>query len=234
MESAPNRRYASPAKQFRRIGPTRRSVSGVYAFRGEMPVPFESTLERDFLIRAEFFRSVVGITAQPVEVPYLAADGNRRTYTPDYLVYHRLEDCDYARYPKPQLVEVKPEKQWRAHWREWLLKWKAAWRYARDEGWTFHVHDESRIRDGVLANVRFLERYARMNFDEQENRRVLETIGQMGSAPVHYIVSSLFPDAHVRRSTAHLWHLLAKRRLDCDIGRPLDEFTELWSDGDEP
>ncbi|HAY17330.1 MAG TPA: heteromeric transposase endonuclease subunit TnsA, partial [Halomonas sp.] len=33
----------------RKIGPTRRSVSGYYAFRGEESIAFESTLERDFL-----------------------------------------------------------------------------------------------------------------------------------------------------------------------------------------
>lgn len=40
--------------QTRKIRPTRRSVSGVYSFRGQTAIPFESTLERDFLIRKEF------------------------------------------------------------------------------------------------------------------------------------------------------------------------------------
>jgi hypothetical protein len=37
-------------RQTRKIKPTRRSVSGVYPFRGETAIPIESTLERDFLI----------------------------------------------------------------------------------------------------------------------------------------------------------------------------------------
>ena len=36
----------------RKIKPTRRSVSGVHAFRRQRGIPYESTLERDFLIRA--------------------------------------------------------------------------------------------------------------------------------------------------------------------------------------
>lgn len=35
-------------RQMRKIKPTRRSVSGVYAFRGSSRVEYESTLERDF------------------------------------------------------------------------------------------------------------------------------------------------------------------------------------------
>ena len=43
--------------QKRRIGPTRRSVSGSYAFRSETSIQFESTLERDFIIKHEFYHS---------------------------------------------------------------------------------------------------------------------------------------------------------------------------------
>ena len=50
----------------RKIKPTRRSVSGVVAFRRQKGIPFESTLERDFVIRTEFFRSVADIIAQPI------------------------------------------------------------------------------------------------------------------------------------------------------------------------
>lgn len=48
----------APMQQVRKIGPTRRSVSGVYAFRGERSIEFESTLERDFLMRVEFSQPV--------------------------------------------------------------------------------------------------------------------------------------------------------------------------------
>ena len=50
----------------RKIGPTRRSVSGYYAFRGEESIAFESTLERDFLIKADFDVSVLGVISQRI------------------------------------------------------------------------------------------------------------------------------------------------------------------------
>lgn len=52
-----NNAYKVPefVKQHRKIKPTRRSVSGVYPFRGDEPVEYESTLERDFLIQTPLY-----------------------------------------------------------------------------------------------------------------------------------------------------------------------------------
>lgn len=215
-------------RQSRRIGPTRRSVSGIYSFRGETSIPFESTLERDFLIRKEFNLSVLDIIPQPVQIPFVAANGQSYTYTPDFLVYYRLGNREYCDYPKPILVEVKPEKEWRAHWRKWLPKWKAAYRHAMEQGWEFHIYDESRIRDQALENIRFLERYKQMRFAAEESRWVIENLRQMGCAPFHYILARHFIGLYRAEGIAHIWHLLATRQLDCDISRPLNEFTELW------
>lgn len=214
--------------QVRKIKPTRRSVSGIFPFRGENSVPFESTLERDFLLRKEFFVSVLDVIAQPVEVPFVGLDGRFHTYTPDFLVYYRLGSRDPCNYPKPLLVEVKPELEWRKHWREWLPKWKAARRYAINQGWTFQIFDESRIRDRVLDNVRFLERYKRMSFARQESDAVIASVREMGSAPIHYLLARYFMGMYRGEGVAHIWSLIATRRLDCDISQPLTKFTEVW------
>jgi len=187
-------------------------------------------LERDFLVRTEFFTDVEQVIAQPVRIPFQLSDGRRFHYTPDFLVYRRLEDRDPVDYPRPELVEVKPEKKWRKHYREWFPKWKAAWRLAQDEGWSFHIHDESRIRDRTLENVKFLKRYGRMNFDYDGNRLLLDTLDAMGSAPVHYLANSVELGENEVTKTARLWHLLATRQIECDIGRELDVSTEIWID----
>lgn len=215
-------------QQTRKIKPTRRSVSGVYAFRGETAIPFESTLERDFLIRKEFCLAVLDVIPQPVQIPFVATNGQTYTYTPDFLVYYRLGNRDYGDYPKPVLVEVKPQAEWKAHWREWLPKWKTAYRYAKEQGWGFHIHDESRIRDKTLENIRFLERYKRMHFPREEIRCVIESVQQMGSTPFHYILARHFMGMYRAEGIAHIWHLLATRQLECDVTRPLNDFTELW------
>ena len=220
--------------QMRKIRPTRRSVSGVYAFRGETAIQFESTLERDFLIRKEFALCVLDIVPQPAQIPFIGNNGREYTYTPDFLVYYRLgKDVPYGEYPRPLLVEVKPRADWKQHWREWLPKWKAAYRYANDKGWTFHIHDESRIRDQALENIRFLERYKRMQFPIEESNWVIENIRQMGSAPFHYLLARHFMGIYKVEGIAHIWYLLATRQLEGDITRPLNEFTELWIPANE-
>ena len=212
----------------RKIKPTRRSLSGTYAFRGETGIQFESSLERDFLIRTEFSLCALDVIPQPVQIPFVASNGQSYIYTPDFLVYHRLGNTSYDDYPKPVLVEVKPEKEWRKHWREWMPKWKAAWRYAKEQGWVFHIYDESRIRDKALENIRFLERYKRMQFPPEESSWVIENVRQMGASPFHYILARHFMGMYRAEGVAHIWYLLATRQLDCDISRPLNEFTELW------
>lgn len=193
-----------------------------------MSIPFESTLERDFLIRKEFCLAVLDVIPQPCQIPFQGRDGRPHTYTPDFLVYYRLGNMTYPNYPKPVLIEVKPGEEWRKHWRKWLPKWKAAYRYAKEQGWEFHIHDETRIRDNALENIRFLERYKRVQFPAEESRWVVENIREMGSAPFHYILARHFMGIYRAEGISHIWHLLATRQLDCDITRPLNEFTELW------
>jgi hypothetical protein len=205
----------------------------VYAFRGETSIQFESTLERDFLIRNEFSSAVLAVISQPVQIPFVGVNGRSYTYTPDYLVYFRLGNRHYDDYPKPLLVEVKPEKEWRKNWREWLPKWKSAYRHAKEQGWAFHVHDESRIRDQAFENIRFLERYKRMQFPVEESRWVVENVRQMGSAPLHYILARHFMGMYRAEGIAHIWHLLSIRQLDCDISQPLNDATEFWVPTDE-
>lgn len=214
--------------QQRKIRPTRKSVSGVYAFRDETPIPYESTLERDLLIKEEFCLGVGDIVAQPVQVPFQASNGNRYIYTPDFLIYRRSQSPhSHDTYPQPLLVEVKPKAEWVKHWRQWSSKWKAATRYAKEKGWRFSIMDEERIRDQAYSNVRFLERYKRMQFPEAESQWVVETVSNRGTVPFHYLLARHFMGQKAV-GIAHIWHLLAVRRLDADISLPLSETTELW------
>ncbi|GAB6059292.1 TnsA endonuclease N-terminal domain-containing protein [Desulfonatronum parangueonense] len=203
-------------------------------FRGETAIEFESTLERDFLVRKEFSLAVLDVVPQPCQIRYHDAGTNRhRFYTPDFLVYYRLGNRHYEDYPKPVLVEVKPEAEWRNHWRKWLPKWKAAYRYAKEQGWIFHIHDETRIRDQTYDNIRFLSRYKRMIYEPIESQTVLTTVNQMGFATVDYLLARHFMGIYRTEGLAHIWHLLSARRLDCDMSRPLNNFTEVWVPTDE-
>lgn len=222
-----NSRDCVPEQQ-RRIKPTRRSVSGSYAFRGHSEVQFESTLERDFIMLADFNLSVLDIIPQPASIPFRGVNGQEYTYTPDFLVYYRLGERSYHNYPKPCLVEVKPEDDWRTNWRKWLPKWKAAYRYAQVHGWEFHIHDESRIRNQALSNIRWLSRYKNIQFPPEETQLLIATVNETGSMTFDHLLSRHFLGLYKAAGQAHIWHLIATRKLDCDITRPLTQNTELW------
>lgn len=223
-----NSRNPVKPHQVRQISPTHRSVSGIYAFKGESSIAYESTLERDFLIRTEYFLDVLDVIPQPTAIPFKAKNGRQYTYTPDFLVYYRLGSYGYENYPKPMLVEVKPASEWTMHWRRWLPKWKAAYRHAKEQGWLFHIYDESRIRDQTFKNIKFLERYKRLHFPKEELRAVLESVYNMGAATMDHLLAKHFMGMYRAEGIALIWHLLATRQLDCEIHLPLRDSTVLW------
>ncbi len=203
-------------------------------FRGEQPIEYESTLERDFIYRTEFFIHVLDVIPQPVSIEFKAGNGRIRTYTPDFLVYFRLGNREYPTYPKPMLVEVKPRDEWKRHWRAWSPKWKAAITHAKQEDWYFRIKDESRIRDQALANIQWLRRFKRTQLDPCLTDEILEDLWQLGSAQASLLVSRHFGNHQCLDGFRHIWALLAQRHLQCDISRaPLHGSTELWVATDE-
>lgn len=218
----------APPRQMRKIKPTRRSVSGILPFRGEVSIPFESTLERDFIVRKEFSRLVSEVIPQPVQIPF-EANGRTHIYTPDFLVYYRTDDYPWACGMKPLLVEVKERQEIRENWSKMKAKFRAALRYAKQNGWDFRVHDESRIRDQVFENIRFLGRYRRMEFPSANTKTILATLQSMGQAPFHYLVSRHFSGStDTAIGVAHIWHLLVTRQIECDMTLTLTNDTVLW------
>ncbi|MFJ5235171.1 TnsA endonuclease N-terminal domain-containing protein [Pseudomonas neuropathica] len=204
----------------RRIKSTTRSLSGVFAFRGQ-GIAFESMLERDFLSRMDFRKDVVTVISQPVQLDFVARSGQTFTYTPDYLVHFHVHT-----HKSPMLVEVKPAENWRKNWREFLPKWKAAFRYAKERGWSFHIYDESRIRGQSLKNIQYLERFKNADYVEQDLEPIIRTVAFKGIASVSYLAALHFQgDEALGKS--HVFHLIATRRLDCDITGPLNDSLEV-------
>lgn len=223
--------YAQPQ---RKIKPTRRSVSGVYPFRGEESVEFESTLERDFLIRTEINKRVIGVVAQPVQLPFTAPSGCSYTYTPDFLVVFRAGPPLYGPYYAPQLIEVKYRSDLKAQWRKLKPKFRAAMRYAREQGYEFRVMDEFRIRDQVFQNAQHLQRYKKLQFPPEETAWLLETVRNMGVVTFDYLLVRHFRSERDRAiGISHVWHLIATGQIECELDQPITLQTELWVPSDE-
>lgn len=219
--------------QRRKIKPTRRSVSGQYPFRGETSIPYESTLERDFLIIQEADRFVTQILPQPVQLSYVHANGNTYRYTPDYLVFRSGPNSFLKSHSgKPELVEVKPTSELKANLGKMRLKFKAATQFAKQEGFIFRIYDERRIRTPMLKNLEFLNRYRRFpftEFDPVELKKIVEVLMTLETPSIDELL------AHERIQSqefaaAKLWHLIATNTLSCDLCQPLTPHSRIWVD----
>ncbi|CUS47637.1 MAG: TnsA endonuclease N terminal [Idiomarinaceae bacterium HL-53] len=220
-------------QQVRKIKPTRRSISGVYPFRGEVSIPFESSLERDFIILQEANPRVSRIVAQPVELSYRNSQNRAYRYTPDFLVYR--DNCfphDSDHQWKPMLVEVKPLEELRKSFSKLKPKFQSAFAFARSEGFLFHVFDERRIRTTKLENLNFLNRYKRFPFDQydtEELELLLSRVEVLGQCTIDNLVTSLYKSDKMKLQTlAQVWHLISVSTLACDLSLPLNWQTEVW------
>lgn len=218
--------YVETIRSVRAIPRSHRSITGHFSSRLGESIEFESTLERDFLVKHDFDLSVQRIVSQPCRVPYVQANGRQGSYTPDFLVIYRQQPQAVAR-PVAMLVEVKPREDWRKHWRKWSLKWMAARRYALQRGWTFRIMDEGRIRDEQLSNINFLHRYRRTAVPAELCERVVRGLVAHGPSTVELVLSQHLTGRAESDALALVWHLVASRRLDVDVSLPLNKNTVL-------
>jgi hypothetical protein len=207
----------------RKIKPTRRSVSGYFSFRGKEPTPYESTLERDFVMRMDYDRSVEHVVSQPARLFYRDANGIERRYTPDYLVYFTNP------MHKPLLVEVKEKQELESDFHKLRYKFSAAFAFAKQNGWTFKIYDERRIRDSILENLQLLRNFAsrKVNSDiADEVRRALK------SMPLPISVRRFTQRINSERKMPgirenDIWRLALDHKLELNLSEPLSEETEI-------
>lgn len=224
-------RYTVQAEPPRRkVGMTRRSVSGIYLFRGRTPIAFESTLERDFLIRLEADRSVLEVVSQPLTLRY-RVNGRERAYTPDYLVHYRQAYGGRNHLPS-ELIEVKPKEVLARKLVQWKPKFRAATRYCLDKGFVFRLMHEDRIRDHVWENMRFLARYRKIAVDKELSALMLDTVRSLGCMTFRQLVDACCFSKWGVHGKAHgiavAWHLVVMGALECDLIEPLSNDTMIW------
>ena len=212
----------------RKVVPARLSVSGLYCFRGERMIAYESALERDLLRKLAFSRRVMAVETQPLTLGWRDPAGRVRHYTPDVLVHWRWMGEYWRNRDLPWLIEVTTLRELRKHWSRWHPKFRLAARYAAERGWRFRILDESRIRDVVFQNAILLERYSRWT-NTFANDAVLADIRRAGIRTAGELVSRHFPSAD-RRAAAlpSIWRLVATGFVDCDLTQPLGTSTDLW------
>ena len=195
--------------------------------RTQAMTAFESTLERDFLLLLDFDPDVAFYEEQPLTITYYDETGRRRTYTPDVLVRYRTACVEVGR-SKAHLCEVKYRDDLRQHWTDYRPKFRAAQRYARQQGWRFRVVTERHVRTPSLANVKFLGPYRMMHVDDAHQAQLLRALRGEGDGSG----KSLAPLSADRWRQAQLlptlWQLIARRQVGADFAQPLTMRSQIW------
>lgn len=220
----------------RKIGYTYGSVSGHFAFRREKSIAFESTLERDLLTLLEFNDMVLDVIEQPVTIEYVNHNGRAVTYTPDFLVHFRSPATNNisAPYAKPMLIEVKPSEILDKKFRELRPKFKIGMKYAIENGFVFKIYDEKRIRGQDLKNITFISRHKYLQYDSDEEERILSHLKAVGHTAVDHLLAYLYvTDTQRGIALGQVWNLLANKKIACDMSLPLGQQSVVWLNRDE-
>jgi hypothetical protein len=199
-----------------------RSLTGLVPnTRTQSMTAFESSLERDFLLLLDFDPDVEFYEEQPVKITYHDESGRRRTYTPDVFVRYWIDPL-HTRHAQPHLCEIKYRDDLRRHWAEYRPKFRAAHRYARQQGWRFRVVTERHVRTPYLANVKFLRSYQAIPTNELYRTRLLTALSALGETEPTSLLTALSQDRWQQaQMLPMLWQLIATRQVGTDLRQPL-------------
>lgn len=175
-------------------------------------VGYESLLERDRVLSADFAPAVTGIASQPFWLSGLD-DGVRRRHSPDYLLMCR--DGSVV------VVDVKPAGMCEEPEVAAVLEWTG--RLCRSRGWRYEVfHGGEPV---VMANLRFLAQGRRSMFLDEECVSAVGALGHSGMTlgQVEAQVSGFAP-LDLRASVlALLW----RQVWTTDLSRPLSRSSVI-------
>ncbi|QYB07707.1 TnsA-like heteromeric transposase endonuclease subunit [Rhodococcus sp. USK10] len=201
---------------FEHVQPVRScpSFKGMRSFAGEWwcattgrHVTFESWVERDFLVEADFDSQICGIAAQPFRLEYPGGGERRRAHTPDFF----LRSADGG----GVVVDVRPDDRIGP---DDVTAFEATARVCDKVGWTYRrIGEQPSVR---AANLRWLAgyRHDRVVADGIANALVTAVSSTTGM-PIHMLADAAGERIIVLPT---LFHLLWRQRLHADLAdRPL-------------
>lgn len=207
------------------------SSSGYYPFRGEKSIWYESTLERDLLILLEYNDMVLDIEEQPITIEYTNSNGNVVPYTPDFIITFKSLPLygSQTPYPKPLLIEVKPNEILKKNFPILRERFKIAIRYAQENDYIFKIYDENKIRGVEFENISFLKRYKKMFFEQREEKRILDYLKAIGHTQIDHLLEVLYSTKTQQAiALSHLYHLIHHKKVGIDIVQPINEWSTIW------
>jgi len=176
----------------------------------ESHISFESWVERDFLIAADFDPHIVGISVQPFTFRFISTAGKQRQHTPD--VFLRTRSGDGV------VVDVRPDRLVDDEARE---AFDATNELCGRVGWTYRrAGDQPAIR---AANLRWLAGYRNPRNRRQEVGTDLISLLTLSPKIIGDAALAVGEPILVLPT---LYHLLWAHEIDADVdSAPIGEQT---------
>jgi len=221
----------SPA---RKIPRRYNGVSGLFPSKkndGKM-VPYESLLERNYMLLLEFDDTVDRYVGQPVTIPYQLSNesGSRKSrYTPDFIVYFRT-DADGV-IPPPALIEIKEKKELEKNKETYEQKFAAAKLYSHKQRWAFSVKTQDDIQGHFFENADFLYTYLNVPRTSQEQEVIKFIDAQGGAMTGTQIFQHFAADASgLATFPAIFWAMVANKELMTDWNQPINLNASFFTE----
>lgn len=178
-------------------------------------VPYESLLERERLLAADFDRDVVAVASQPFGITG-QVDGSKRRHVPDFL----LMGAD----DRPTVVDVKPAEFAERPEVAEILEWTA--HLVHERGWRYEVW--TGLHPAVRENLRFLAAGRRPDLVDARARALVRGANVRGRSignAVRDIAQSQELDVRLVRAavTTALW----SQEWVVDLEAPLSDSTVI-------
>ena len=208
------------------------SLTGVIPFNGEH-IPFESQLERDFVLRTLLYQDIKSIKrAAPIK--WVDEKGKSREYNPDFEV---ITSDHRGQKSQKYIIEVKFTKDLISQKEDLQPRFDATEKDCATNGSFFQIHTEETIRDEFLFNALFLYEYMRFKGNPRRiqteigavEKSIMALLLDMRVTTVGCLMSALSNDKYEQ---AHylpfIWRLVALHDIRTDLTKKLTMKSEIW------
>jgi hypothetical protein len=215
-----------------------RSLTGFIVAQNGNPVHYQSSLERDLIVTADFLsHSIVErFEDQPCKIKYSYGKAPLRPYTPDLCVWFKLGGGPFIRRcstAKPWLIETKYRSDLVKNWSDYRPRFRAAIRFAALSGYAFHLITERYVRTPLLRTAQFLRPFRRIPLDPEFATSIIGFVKVTEiPTPATTLAALVGNDEKARlRALPQFWRLLAFGELSMNLKQPLTMNTRVWQRG---
>ncbi|WP_457070832.1 TnsA-like heteromeric transposase endonuclease subunit [Mycobacteroides abscessus] len=178
-------------------------------------VPFESLLEREYLLTADFDPHVIALAAQPLAILWPRGTPHNTSHTPDFFI--RLDDGD------GRIVDVRHPGRVESSVQQSVL----TRRLCDQIGWQYEQF--TGLPAAFAANLRWLAgyRHDRHTPSAQVHDALIATFSEPTPLQAGIERAATAAATDTNTATSNVFHLLWRRTLRVDLDRPLSMQSQV-------